>query len=61
MTPLGPPGDGVELYVRWCDYHDGHPVGPFGTVDELKSYMTRQRLPKPDDWVVPSGPRGRGQ
>lgn len=58
-TLLGPAGDGIELYARWHGHAGGHPIGPFGTVDELTNYMTRCRLPKPDDWVVPSGPRVR--
>lgn len=56
MTILGPdPGDDVVFYARWGA---GHPVGPFREVDELTSYMTRRRLPMPDDMVMPSGPRG---
>ncbi|GAA3032261.1 hypothetical protein GCM10020000_06540 [Streptomyces olivoverticillatus] len=44
---------GTGFHVRWYRHHEGRAIGPFDTVDELTSYMTRHRLPRPDELLAP--------
>ncbi|MEV8480367.1 hypothetical protein [Streptomyces sp. NPDC051173] len=41
------------FHVRWYGYDGGRAVGPFESADEVTSFMTRNRLPRPDELLAP--------
>ena len=48
-----------RFHVRWYRHRGGQPVGPFGSGDELRDYITRHRLGRPDELLTELTQPGR--
>ncbi|GGX40606.1 hypothetical protein [Streptomyces noursei] len=41
------------FHVRWYKHAGAQPIGPFGRMDEVASYMTEHGLDTPDEFLAP--------
>lgn len=52
--------DDLEAFhVRWYTHRAGRTIGPFTSSDELRGYITRHRLGRPDELLTELTPAGR--
>lgn len=40
-----------EFYVRWANYRNGRPFGPFHEIDEVRAFMAENKLGQPDEAI----------